>query len=462
MTNKILTVINKYNMLENCKNIVVGISGGSDSVCLLFALSAIIKEHYKYIKITAAHVNHLIRGESADGDEKFVENLCASAKIPLKIKRVCVTEYAAKNNMSVEMAGRHIRYEFFNEVAYDMEMCKIAVAHNLNDRAETVLLNIIRGTGISGLKGIPYVRDNIIRPLLDITKKEIKKYCADNKLDIREDESNFENNYTRNKIRLDLIPYINENFDVNITEKLIRLSNNIMIEDDFINAYTQSFIEKCVDKDNKILYLKDFIPLHNTVKIRILQSLCDNNLEHCHMDKIINFINTGNTGKIFEIPGNIFAKKEYDKVVFGNRKDIKKKFEVEYSINEIIKNGTLHINELSIDVSCELIDNIKDQLFKKFSNNSLKMAFDYDKIKNGKLRNRRAGDIFKPYKGMGSKKLSKYFIDEKIAVDAREEKLLIAQDNDIAWVVGMCPGKDFLPNENTKKILIVIFNPIVV
>ena len=472
MTDKVLKTINKYNMLEDCKNIVAGLSGGADSVCLLYVLNDIVKNTRlgikSGIKITAAHVNHMLRGQRANEDEEYAAVLCDRMGIPLKIKRADAAAYAAEKGVSVEMAGREIRYGFFNEIAGELEKPKIAVAHNSGDRAETVLLNIIRGTGLKGLKGIPYARGNIIRPLLDVPKSEIRKFCADNKLEIREDESNLEKYYTRNKIRLELIPFINDKFNTDINEKLIKLCNNIAADDDFIDKAARSSAEKCVDFSKRSLNIEEFTPLHEAVKIRILQSLCENNLETCHTDKLIAFINTGGNGKTFEIPGKINARKEYGEVIFKNKYEIDRKTEYEYPLEDIIRAGTFYIKELAVNISCKVYKactddgkgnsgNIKNE---KFSNNSLKQAFDYDKILGSAVRSRRSGDIFHPNKGAGRKKLSDYFIDKKIPARQRNEKILLAKDNDIAWIAGICPGKDFLPDSKTENIVLIEINEV--
>ena len=158
MIQTIHETIKKHNMLDGCGNIIAGLSGGSDSVCMLYALKNTVGDSYPAIQLTAVHVNHMLRGEDADRDEEYCADLCEKLNIPLVVKKVDAAAYGREHKISEEMAGREIRYSIFQEVAKGLTNCKIAIAHNLDDRVETVLMNIIRGTGTSGLKGIPYVR----------------------------------------------------------------------------------------------------------------------------------------------------------------------------------------------------------------------------------------------------------------------------------------------------------------
>ena len=215
MLNKVKDTINKYDLIKENDKIVVGVSGGPDSICLLHILNEL------KFNICVAHINHGLR-ENAAIDEKYVMNFCDKYNIPCFVKNVKLNEIL--NGMTTEEAGRKVRYDFFYEVMQKEGCTKIATAHNSNDNAETVIMNIIRGTGMSGLKGIEAKRENIIRPLIDCTRNEIENYCKVNKLNPRHDESNDETIYTRNKVRLDLIPYIEKNINSNIINNINRMS----------------------------------------------------------------------------------------------------------------------------------------------------------------------------------------------------------------------------------------------
>lgn len=226
LKNKVLQTIKKYNLIKNGDKIVVGVSGGPDSICLLDILFNIKEDKETKInfEIIVSHVNHMVREEAGE-DEEFVKKFCETKNIKFESKRIDVVAISKKNKISTEEAGREERYKFFEEVRKKYECTKIATAHTKCDNAETVLMNIIRGTGIAGLKGIQAIRDDVfIKPLIEISREEVEKYCEDNLLEPRHDKTNDLNIYTRNKVRNILIPLIKKEFNPNIIETLDRLS----------------------------------------------------------------------------------------------------------------------------------------------------------------------------------------------------------------------------------------------
>ena len=208
MRGKFLTTIKKYNMIKKGDRIVIGVSGGADSSALL-SLMVSLNEEYS-LRLVVVHVNHMLRGSLADADESFVENLCDSFNVEFRSKKCDVEKFSNEKGITLEEAGRIIRYDYFYQVASEVQGTKIAVAHNMNDNAETVIMRLARGTGLKGLGGIPPVRDNIIRPLIEIDRIEIEKYCLENKIKFRNDHTNFMDIYTRNKIRISILPQLTE------------------------------------------------------------------------------------------------------------------------------------------------------------------------------------------------------------------------------------------------------------
>ena len=242
---KVLDTIKKFNMITSGDKVVIGVSGGPDSITLLNILNKF--KEYLNINIFVAHINHKIRVE-ADEETEYVHNFCNNIGVECYIKEVKVEEEAKKLKIGTEEAGRNIRYEFFEEVAKKVGANKIATAHNSNDNAETVLMNIIRGSSVSGLKGIEKIRDGkFIRPIIECERSMIENYCNELKLNPRYDKSNNENVYTRNKIRNLLIPYLQKEFNPNIVEGINRLSSLASEEEQFIN--------KIVEKEYKNLLL---------------------------------------------------------------------------------------------------------------------------------------------------------------------------------------------------------------
>ena len=290
---KVLNTINKYNMIQSGDGIVIGVSGGPDSMTLLNILNN-LKEKLN-IKLYVAHINHSIR-EEADAETEYVKEFCKKIDVEFFAKKVKVEEIAKELKIGTEEAGRNIRYEFFEEVAHKVGANKIATAHNLNDNAETVLMNIMRGTSVSGLKGIDKVRDGkYIRPIIECSRAEIEDYCKEKNLNPRYDKSNNENIYTRNKIRNLLIPFLQKEFNPNIVEGINRLSQIAIEEEQFINKVVEKEYEKlqiAVD-NNIILNLKEFNKLDYVIKSKLILYTISkvygktSGIEKKHIDDII-------------------------------------------------------------------------------------------------------------------------------------------------------------------------------
>ena len=273
MEQKVLKTIRANNLIKDGEKVIVGVSGGPDSISLLNALKNIQKNENMNFEIIVAHVNHQIR-EEANSDEEYVRNYAEKNDIKFYSKRIDVINYANNNKIGLEEAGRKIRYEFFDEIMKKENANKIAIAHNKNDKAETIIMNILRGSGIGGLKGIEPMRDNkYIRPLIDCERTEIEKYCEDNHLEPRIDKTNFENDCTRNKIRNIVLPYIKKEFNPNIVETMNRLSEVAIetekyLQEETIKIYNELELEK---KDGIIiLNLKKFNTKERLIRKRII------------------------------------------------------------------------------------------------------------------------------------------------------------------------------------------------
>ena len=321
LQDKVLKTIQKYNLIQNGDSIVIGVSGGPDSMTLLNVLIN-LKQKLGISKIVVATVNHMIR-EEAEEETKFVENFCESHGIDFYLKKVDVQEEARSKKISTELAGRNARYDFFEEILKKTGSNKIATAHNSNDNAETVLMNLLRGSGVSGLKGIEKIRDGkFIRPIIECKRSEIEQYCLENKLNPRYDKTNNENTYTRNKIRNMLIPYIEENFNPNIVDSLNRLSTIATKEDEYIhkiveNSFKDIVITADISKKEIILDLKKFNELDEVIKSRlILYTISEilgtsQGIEKIHIEDIIKLCGN-NIGNKYLMPNKnikIFVKK---------------------------------------------------------------------------------------------------------------------------------------------------------
>lgn len=272
MKEKVIETIRKYNLIEDGDKAVIGVSGGPDSITLLNVLLEIKQENLIDFDMCVCHVNHMIRKEAVS-DEEFVLDFCKKNNIECFIKRIEIEKIAKENKQGTEETGRIARYDFFNEILEKTSSNKIATAHTANDNAETVLMNIIRGSSLQGLKGIEPKRDNLIRPLIECTRNEIENYCKEKNLNPRIDKTNFENIYTRNKIRNMLIPYIEDNFNPNIIECVNRLSDLSKLENDYLEKetayeYRNMLIEE--EKDRIVLDLKLFNSQDLVIKSRVV------------------------------------------------------------------------------------------------------------------------------------------------------------------------------------------------
>lgn len=308
MKNKVLNTIKQYNLIQPQDKIVLGVSGGPDSISMLHIFNE-IKEEYK-LCIYVAHINHMIR-EEAEADEKYVQQYCEKNNIKCFVKRVNVQQVAIEQKIGTEEAGRNIRYEFFEEVLNEIDANKIAIAHNKNDKIETMIMNLLRGSGLSGLKGIEPIRDGkYIRPLIECERSEIEEYCEQQKLNPRIDKTNFENDYTRNKIRNIVIPYIKEEFNPNIIQTMDRLSQVVTDESNYIELQTRKIYEKLIIEKKEqqiILKLKEFNEQEKVIKGRIILKAIKQlmgstqRIEMIHIQDIIKLCNN-NVGNKFLTP----------------------------------------------------------------------------------------------------------------------------------------------------------------
>lgn len=294
LKDKVKEIIKKYNLINPEEKVVVGVSGGPDSICLIDILNEIKKE--ENFEIIVCHINHLIR-EEAGSDEEFVRKYCEEKQIPFFVKHAKIKEISEKEKIGTEEAGRKVRYEFFEETAKKTGASKIATAHTKNDNAETVIMNLLRGSGTAGLKGISPIRDNkYIKPLIQISREEIEAYCEEQKLNPRYDKTNSENIYTRNKVRNILIPLIKKEFNPNIIDTIDRLSSLAKKENEYLEKTTKEKYEELLIKEEKneiILNLKKFNIQDEVIKSRIIIYTIkrllgtSQGIEKVHIDDII-------------------------------------------------------------------------------------------------------------------------------------------------------------------------------
>ncbi|MBC8061503.1 MAG: tRNA lysidine(34) synthetase TilS [Clostridiaceae bacterium] len=453
MIQKVLNTIEKNSMFNKGDRVIVAVSGGPDSMSLLHLLNQLSKQ--LEISLIVAHVNHCLRGLEADKDQEFVHNFCEDFKIECYSKRIDINKIAKANNVSSETAGRDARYGYFIELKDKYKVNKIALAHNANDQAETVLMRIIRGTGLEGLVGIKPVREETyVRPLLNITRPEIEEYCVTNNINARLDKTNLENIYTRNKIRLELIPYLEKNFNQDIVNGLIKLGDIAKKDNDFIEKHVDfSYKKYCHRKQGKVIIKSEAFKEHESVLSRLIrrtfQEVNGNlyNFEKVHIYDIISIQKQG-TGKVITLPSAVNAINEYGDIIITK----------EENSSEIEKYETfLHINEenriqhIGMNITLKLLHSEKKI---NFTDKPNIRNFDFDKVTGDIIvRNRKDGDKFSPFGMKGTKKLKDLFIDLKVKKSERSKIPLICFGEDIAWIVGYRVSEKFKITSDTKNIL---------
>lgn len=307
---KVYENIVKSHLIENGDKIVLGVSGGPDSICMLDILGKMAKKGLLDFEIFVAHVNHGLR-ENAKLDEEFVKLFCKKMNIHCFVKHANIKEIAQSEKRGLEETGRKIRYDFFDEVEKKVGANKIAIAHNQNDLAETIIMNILRGTGIKGLIGIENKNGKYIRPLLEMQRFEIEEYLKEEKIEARYDESNEDNTFTRNKIRNVVLPYLEKEFNPSIVDVLERLSNLAKEQEKYLEKQTVYFYEQLCISERKgqqiILNIKEFNKQEKLMQKRIIFYSIEKlfgtskGIEKVHMDDMIKLCNN-NIGNKYLTP----------------------------------------------------------------------------------------------------------------------------------------------------------------
>ncbi len=425
----------RHDLIQKGDVVLAALSGGSDSVAMCDILIKLSKE--LDFTVCAAHVNHNMRDEALH-DENFVRDMCKKAGIECYVKSADVLGYAKEHNMSSELAGRKIRYDFFEEIKEKHGIDKIATAHNKNDSAESILLHLIRGCGIDGLRAIPYRREDIIRPVLDLTKGQIETYCHKNGLLYVTDKTNFKNDYTRNKIRNIILPKIcdiNENFVNTVTANAVIFKET----SEFMKEYAKGVYDEICD--NGRLDIKRLSCEHTAAARVIIQMHFENftkaaqNLPLEHTEKILKLIKEEKTSKTLNLPNGISARLEYNRLYFIKTDEKSGDYEIPVETGKMI-----FVPEAGFEAL------IKEESVK---NNNTKNKIYFYKKRDTKLyiRNRRRGDCFYPVAMTGKKKLSDLFCDMKIPANERDNIPLLTENDNIIWVMGVRADRRFLQGE---------------
>ena len=441
---KICRTIEKHQMLRSGDSVLVALSGGADSVCLLVLLCQ-LRQKYN-ISVSAAHLNHMIRGKDADDDELFAKKLCEKFDVPFFSKKEDVLKYAHQNSLTSEEAGRILRYGFFDEICSENSISKIATAHNSNDNTETVVMRFVRGTGINGLSGIPYVNGKVIRPLLDISRTEIETFLDREKQYYVTDKTNNEPIYFRNKIRLNLIPEIEREYNQGFKETL---SSNILLYKsaaDFLDCIISEKSNQLIKSERNYIFieLSELLKEHDFIISSVVADAVGKACPEKQItSKIINEIfeiAKSESGAI-EFSKNLYICAMYGRLFFVNKR------KNEPFLTEINDFEDIYIKE------CDKKISFTEVLKKEKGKNAIYV--DMDKLSGKKIsvRTRRDGDRFFPSGLNGRKKLKDFFIDKKIPSFIRDEIPIFLADDEIFCVGTMRESENCKVGCETKRIL---------
>ena len=464
---KVFSYMKEHQMLQEGDRVVVGVSGGADSVCLLFLLLEWQKEHP--LDIAVVHVNHGIRAEAGE-DAHYVEQLCTENHLPFFLTQADVRDRAHREKLSEEEAGRRTRYEAFEKAAKEWGAGKIAVAHNSNDRSETQLFHLFRGSGIRGLASILPVRDEIIRPILCLERTEIEEFLHQRGIPYCKDATNDEDDYTRNRIRHHILPYAEENIVKGCVAHMNQTAELMAETEEYLELQTQEAVKKCVRYGGMVgkreegfpaITVGQFLALHPVIRKRLLYeevkrlSPGQKDITYKHIQELLTlFTQDGN--RTICLPFGIRGRREYDKVVLfverEDKDDLKQEATASGSMGSIVcESGILKycVRELASEKNQEV------------PTNQYTKWFDYDKIKKCPMvRTRQTGDYLTIADGKGGrihKSLKSFLVDQKIPCAERDRLPLLAEDDHILWVVGYRISEYYKVTENTKRILEVQF-----
>lgn len=456
----VLEFIKKNNMFTKGDKVLVGVSGGADSVCLLFVLYN-LKEELN-ISLSAVHVHHGLRGEEADHDAQYAAKLCEKLNIECEIKYVDVKSAAIKNHQSTEEAARILRYKVFDEMAQKYNCNKIAVAHHEDDQAETMLFQMFRGSGLKGLAGISPVRERIVRPLLSVDKRMIEKYLETKNIKYCIDSTNLSTDYSRNKLRNQMLPFIKENINQKVVKHLAALAEDTREANEYIYDQAVDLYEKYKLQDetyNNCVVLSTDIFNEKAILVKYVLRICINEITDTmkditrkHIESIFSLAEANGYKEII-LPYNVCVVKNYDKIIFRKGQLLNEKIEetlirkkdILYAKEPFIlqkggKNIIFSVRER------KKVENIEKKAYTKY--------LDYDKIEDVfAVRVRKSGDFLVINENGGKKKLKDYFIDTKIPKNLRDYQILLADNSHIIWVIGYRISEDVKITDETVRIL---------
>lgn len=446
MNNKVRDTLSKYDMLSVGDRVIAAVSGGADSMALLCMLLE-IRDEFE-LSISVCHVNHLLRGKEADRDECFVREFCKDHSIPFYLLRCDVKALAQEKGLGFEECGRSVRYDFFNETAKKLGGAKIATAHTLSDRSETLIFNIARGTSPAGISSIAPVRENIIRPLIDCTREEIESYLASISQPFVTDSTNCDTEYTRNFIRADIVPKLKE-LNPSLENSLKNLFDLVGEDNEYFSKKVSSFLEKA--KSESGISISLLLKEDKAISRRIIAALfAENNvmLSKKLCDEILLLAESGDF-KINVCKDTFFVcKKGF--LRFEKAKEMQK---CDYCLPVILGKSILPDGRI---LKLSLITRDDFENFKENFQNLLKNCIDYDIIdERFVFRTRKSGDVIDLFPRKVTKTLKKLFNESKIPEEKRDIIPVLALGSEVLWAEGVGVSCLGAVKDTTKNILYI-------
>ena len=455
----------QHKMIEAGEIVLVAVSGGADSLALLYGLHALRAQ--LNCKLHVVHLNHCLRTE-ADADAEFVQQHAARLELPCTIQRAEVSRLVKQWKLSVEAAGRKARYQFYESVCSEVSATKVALGHHQDDIAETVLMNLIRGSGATGLKGIRPVRNmKFIRPLVGFTRQNIETFLVSIDIVPRQDATNTDTDYLRNRIRVELIPQLARDYNPNIKTGLNRTADVLSAESEYLDTAAQAAFETCriqgPDK-NIVLNRVKFRQYHTALQRRMLrQSVSEmlgdmSDLYFAHCEAMLNLVEGDAPNTVLVLPNDLRFRRAYQQLIF-ERKPVKMK-SFAYPVAAV---GKTSIAILNTEITAESGDVVSPRTL-AFPDGKFEAIFDYDKLRQVFaepssetvpliVRNRQQGDRFQPYGMRGTKKIKDFFIDAKVPRYERDRIPLLVCGDKILWIIGYTTSESFKIKSDTRQYL---------
>ena len=448
--------ISQHTMIEDEEAVLVAVSGGADSLALLYGLHT-LQTHLK-CHLHVAHLNHGLREDSA-ADAEFVHEHAIQLGLPFTLHTVDLHSLNTQWKLSIEAAGRKARYEFYESVCAQTGATKVALGHHQDDSAETVLMNLIRGVGSTGLKGIEPVRDEkFIRPLLRFNRAEIETYLASIDVVPKHDSTNKDTRFLRNRIRHELIPFLKLKYNPNIISGLVRTANIIGAESAFLDEMTREAYDVCKFEVSQLKDIKldrtKFLRHHIVLQRRIIRhsiaeinnQVSDFTYDHCNA--ILYIINGEKPNAEITLPNGLHFRRAYEQLIF-------KITPIDTQDYNCLLNvpGNTYIPELDVEIQADVYDMPQGDI-STVPDGTNQAVFDYSAIQLPlTLRNRQKGDRFQPYGLKGTKKIKDYLMDAKVPLSERDRIPMLISGNDIIWVIGFTTHERYKVHHQTQRVL---------